>query len=150
MAQKGSSLKTLIYPNGIVLSADKKYLLIAESYQNRILFIRLEDVGYASANPEVFADLPKNEKPTDPDNLVETGNLPDGLALDREGNLWVAHYGMQALQIIDLSGNFITSIDTGIPATSNLCFSTPDDKTIIISGGIDEPGPGLIHKILIQ
>lgn len=138
------------FPNGIVLSADKQYLLVAESYQNRILFIRLEDIGYTSAKPEVFAHLPKNEKPMDPDNLPVTGNLPDGLALDKEGKLWVAHYGMQALQVIDTAGNHITSIDTGIPATSNLCFPKPNYKTIIVSGGINEPGPGLIHKIMLQ
>lgn len=142
--------KNIDYPNGIVLSADRKYLLIAESYQNRILFIPLQDVGYAPAKPEVFCDLPKNEKPKNPDNLVTTGNLPDGIALDKVGNLWVAHYGMQALQVIDRTGNHITSIDTGIPATSNLCFLIPDYKGILVSGGINEPGPGLINKILMQ
>jgi gluconolactonase len=136
--------RNIDYPNGIVLSADRKYLLVAESYQNRIILIKLTDAGYASGKPEVFAELPMNDKPMDPDHLATTGNLPDGLALDKEGKLWVAHYGMQALQVIDAAGNHITSIDTGIPATSNLCFSTPDYKSIIVSGGIKEPGPGLM------
>ncbi len=141
--------KNIDYPNGIVLSEDKKCLYVAESYKNRILIISLDDIGHSSVKPEVFADLPTNDKPKDPDNLPITGNLPDGLALDKEGNLWVAHYGMQALQVLDPSGKYITSIDTGIPATSNLCFSIPDFKSIIVSGGINEPGPGLINKITI-
>lgn len=142
--------RNIDFANGIVLSEDKSFLLVAESYQNRILMIRLNDVGVAAAKAEVFAELPANEKPTDLDNLVETGNLPDGLAYDQHGNLWVAHYGMQALQVVDTSGNLIRSVETGIPATSNLCFSTPDYQSIMVSGGRNEPGPGMIHRILIQ
>lgn len=139
----------LDYPNGIVLTPDKKMLLVAESYKNRILLIRLEDVGVAWGKPEVFAVLPQNPRPLDPSNLAQTGNLPDGLALDLQGNLWVAHYGMQALQVVSPSGELITSIDTGIPATSNLCFF-PDYKNLIVTGGKNEPGPGLIHKLTIN
>ena len=139
----------LDFPNGIVLTPDKKALLVAESYQNRILFIRLQEAGVAQGKPEVFATLPQNDKPHDPDNAVETGNLPDGLALDASGNLWVAHYGMQALQVVSPSGALITSVDTGIPATSNLCFSA-DYQQVFVTGGLNEPGPGLVHTLTIM
>ena len=140
----------LDYPNGIVLTPDRDVLLVAESYQNRILLIRLSEVGVAQGKPEVLIDLPRNNAPYDPENVAKTGNLPDGLALDRAGNLWVAHYGMQALQVISPSGKRIASIDTGIPATSNLCFSTPDAEQVIVTGGTKEPGPGLVHTLTIE
>ena len=139
----------LDYPNGIVLTPDRKALLVAESYRNRILRIRLQEVGVAQGKPEVFIELPRNNAPYDSDNVAETGNLPDGLALDRFGNLWVAHYGMQALQVVSLSGALMASLDTGIPATSNLCFST-DYKHVFVTGGIKEPGPGLVHTLTIR
>ena len=136
----------LDYPNGIVLSADSQNLLVAESYQNRILHISLKDRGVAARPPEVFAELPFNEKAIDRDNLIETGNLPDGIALDEAGRLWVAHYGMGALQVISLEGNHLATYDTGIPATSNLCFS---GQSIYITGGKGEPGPGCLHRLQV-
>lgn len=139
----------LDFPNGIVLTPDKAALRVAESYRNRILTIQLQEVGIPAGKPEVFAMLPANPKPFDPDHPEETGNLPDGLALDGSGNLWVAHYGMQALQVISPSGEVIASIDTGIPATSNLCFA-PNYKKVHVTGGKKEPGPGLVHTLILE
>jgi len=140
---------SLDYPNGIVLTPDKKALLVAESHKNRIISIPLQEAGVTRRRIEVFVNLPQNPKPLDLNNLVATGNLPDGLALDADGNLWIAHYGMQALQVVSPSGELITSIDTGIPATSNLCFSL-DYKKVFVTGGKNEPGPGLIHTLTIE
>lgn len=139
----------LDYPNGIAISNDGERLFIAESYTNRILVVELDDPGVCKGGVEVFAILPNNPKPFDPENMPFTANLPDGIALDDKGNLWVAHYGMGVLQVIDRSGNIMSSVPTGIPATSNLCF-TDDYKNIYVSGGIGEPGPGMIHKVILE
>lgn len=130
--------KNIDFANGIVLTADKKHLLIAESYQNRILELELAGPGQAKGIPRVFADLPAHP------NGEITSNLPDGLALDTAGRLWVAHYGMQALQVLSPSGVYLTAYNTGIPLTSNLCFNRP---FIYVTGGIAEPGPGLITRL---
>ena len=129
----------LDYPNGLVLSADENCLYIAESYENRIVKIELKVPGSADGGPEVFVNLPVNPSGN------ETDNLPDGLALNSSGELLVAHYGMQAVQLISDKGELLLSIDTGMPLTSNLCFL--DDHTVIVTGGFGEPGPGGIYKI---
>lgn len=129
----------LDYPNGLVLSADENCLYIAESYKNRILRLVLGAPGSVDAIPEVFVNLPVNQLGT------EDGNLPDGLTLHNKDELLVAHYGMQAIQLISDEGKLLLSIDTDMPLTSNLCFL--DDHTIIVTGGFGEPGPGGLYKI---
>lgn len=141
-------LSGLDFPNGIAISPDGTNLLIAESYTNRILTVGLASPGMAKGKYEVFADLPQNPLPLDHNRAPYTANLPDGIAFDHVGRLWVAHYGMGALQVLDVNGVHLHSVPTGIPATSNLCFSKNND-TIYVTGGSAEPGPGMLHKITI-
>jgi len=129
----------LDYPNGLVLSEDENWLYVAESYKNRIVKVRLEQPGSAMGNFEVFAQLPEHHSGR------EDKNLPDGLALNTSGELLVAHYGMQAVQLISAKGKLLLSIDSGMPLTSNLCFL--DSQTIIVTGGFGEPGLGGLYKI---
>lgn len=126
------------YPNGIVCSPDGKRLFVAESYGNRILKIDLEALGHSKGAVSVFASLPFNSD----DRIM--GNLPDGIALDSAGRLWVAHYGMQAVHVLSTSGDLLASYDSGMQLTSNICFSGSD---AIITGGKGEPGPGMLTKI---
>jgi gluconolactonase len=127
------------FANGIAISPDGHSLFVAESYQNRILVMDLECPGRTSGR-RVFAKLPWN-----PLNQ-ETGNLPDGIAFDPVGRLWVAHYGMQAVQVLSASGDLLATYDTGIPLTSNLCFM---DGDLIVTGGFAEPGPGRVSRLPI-
>lgn len=131
----------LDYPNGLVLSLDQKTLYVAESYKNRILKVTLESAGKTKDPIEVFADLPAHL------SGKATDNLPDGLTLDHEGNLWVAHYGMQSIHKLSPEGRLLASMDTHMPLTSNLFFY--DRSTIVVTGGYGEPGPGGIFKIFL-
>ncbi|GAB3254158.1 SMP-30/gluconolactonase/LRE family protein [Larkinella harenae] len=126
------------YANGLVLSPDEKRLYVAESYQNRILVIELSEPGLARGKPQVFVNLPHHSLA----NPIH--NLPDGLALDQQGRIWVAHYGMQALQVLSAQGHWLFSIDTTLPLTSNVCLvsDAPDRKVLLVTGGSGEPGPG--------
>lgn len=131
----------LDYPNGLVLSYDQKVLYVAESYKNRIIKIDLESPGLAKGSTNVFAELPRHH------SSKEQDNLPDGLTLDNNKNLWVAHYGMQAIHKLSPKGRLLFSINTTMPFTSNLVFA--DERTLIITGGYGEPGPGALFKIYL-
>ena len=131
----------LDYPNGIALSHRYRRLYVAESYQNRILKINLDSAGMAAEEISVFAQLPHHSS-----GRIED-NLPDGLALDDDENLWVAHYGMQAIQVLSAEGKLISSIDTTLPLTSNLFFT--GKKKLTVTGGYKEPGPGALMNIRI-
>ncbi|MEX2568565.1 MAG: SMP-30/gluconolactonase/LRE family protein [Cyclobacteriaceae bacterium] len=128
------------FANGIVFQKERNSLWVAESYKNRILKVDLNAHPKDTDYMIVFASLPFNE------NKTETGNLPDGLALDNNGRLWVAHYGMQAVQVLSEKGELLATYDSGIPLTSNLCFVGDE---VWITGGIAEPGPGRLAKLKV-
>ncbi len=126
------------FANGISLSHDQHTLYVAESYQNRILCFTLDGPGICTTRPRVFGELP-----THPDGKI-TDNLPDGIAIDEDGRVWIAHYGMQAVHVLSPNGKMIASYNTTMPLTSNLCFSGLD---LIVTGGFGEPGPGRVVKM---
>lgn len=126
------------YANGLALSPDETRLYVAESYRNRIRVLDLAEPGVGRTNLAVFATLPVNP------SGHPLGNLPDGLAVDHRGNLWVAHYGLGVVQVLGTQGQRLASLETTLPLTSNLCFleDTPARQTLLVTGGYGEPGPG--------
>ena len=131
--------KDLDFPNGIALSADGKWLLIAESYKNRILSIPIASSGVPAGGWEVFAALPENK---DPNGY----NLPDGIKFHPDGTLWVAHYGMNAIQVLDGNGTLAKTLPVDFPLPSNLFLT---DECLIVTGGNAEPGPGGVRIIAL-
>jgi sugar lactone lactonase YvrE len=67
----------LNFANGLALSPDGRYLYVSETFGNTVSRISIEDDGSAGAREEI-ASLP--------------GVLPDGLAFDVDGNLYIACY----------------------------------------------------------
>ena len=125
--------RNLDYPNGLVISEDKKQLFVAESYRNRIMVLPLRSPGIAGGKLECFAELPFHGS----GNALQ--NLPDGIRFDPEGNLYVAHYGMQKIRVLNKNGKLIRSIETPFPLVSNVFINY---NTLIATGGFGEPGPG--------
>ena len=75
----------LAFPNGIVLRPDGKTLLVGESGHNRILTFPVLSPGKLGTQ-RTFARLPAKQGD-------QIDNAPDGMALDDQGDLFVAHYG---------------------------------------------------------
>ncbi|MCF3107703.1 SMP-30/gluconolactonase/LRE family protein [Niabella sp. CC-SYL272] len=125
----------LDYPNGIAWHPGTNQLFIAESYQNRIL---VADLNRGSSVPVVFSDLPRHP------SGKAIANLPDGLAFDCFHNLWVAHYGMGCIQILDQRGVLIRKLATEFQLTSNLFIQ---DQLLLVTGGAGEPGPGFVQRL---
>ncbi len=124
--------RNMDFPNGIALSKDERTLFIAESYKNRILCLSLLGPGAGAGECEVFANLPENTR--------QPGfNFPDGIKIAGDDTLWVAHYGMQVIQVLDRNGDCIDSLPVDFPRPSNLFI---DGDHVFVTGGFDEPGPG--------
>lgn len=120
----------LAFPNGIVLRPGGKELLVGESKQNRILAYPVIAPGKLGPM-KVLVDLPaKGEGQID--------NQPDGIALDVDGNLYVAHYGMRQVQVISPEGKVIRRYPGGNLTTSNVAFAGPGMDQLYMTGG--EPG----------
>ena len=70
------------FANGLALDREERFLYVVESNMDRVLRIEIRSDGPAS-NPEVFAD--------------GLARVPDGLAFDAEGNLYVTTYASNCI-----------------------------------------------------
>ena len=130
----------LAFPNGIVLLPGGKRLLVAESQKNRILAYPVLAPGKVGP-VEVFAELPQKEG-------KQVDNQPDGMCLDAAGNLYVAHYGMQQVQVLDSQGKLIRRYPGGNLTTSNVAFGGSKMDQLFITGGLGaESGGGGLFRI---
>ena len=77
------------YANGLALSADERWLYMVESDTDRVYRFELTADGQLGRG-EVYAE--------------SVGRLPDGLALDEAGNLYVACYASDEIWRISPSG----------------------------------------------
>ncbi|HEV3023708.1 MAG TPA: SMP-30/gluconolactonase/LRE family protein [Pirellulales bacterium] len=127
----------LAYPNGIVLTPDGKLLYLAESKHNRVLVYQVSAAG-AAGKRRVFAELPTKD-----DAAGQVDNQPDGMCLDAQGNLYVAHYGMRQVQVLSPEGKLMARYAGGNLTTSNVAFGGPKLDQLFITGGLDiEKGEG--------
>jgi gluconolactonase len=120
----------LAFPNGIVLRPGGRTLLVAESGRNRILSYEVVAPGRVS-NAHVFADLPRKEG-------EQIANEPDGICLDRAGNLYVAHYGMRQVQVLSPAGKLLRRYAAGNLTTSNVAFGGPRMDQLYVTGALGE------------
>lgn len=131
----------LAFPNGIVLTDNGKRLLVGESQYNRILEYSVLSPGEVG-KARVLADLPKHESGKWEDNQ------PDGMCLDAQGNLYVAHYGMRQVQVLDPHGKLLRSYPGGNRQTSNVAFGGPNSDQLFVTGGINADGnPGGVFRL---
>jgi sugar lactone lactonase YvrE len=81
--------RDVTFANGLAIAPDGSALYVAETFASRVFRIPIRDDGTAGEREEV-ADTP--------------GSLPDGLAFDVEGNLYVGCYEPSQVLRIDPSG----------------------------------------------
>ena len=109
----------LAYPNGLVISADGRDLLVAITRKNRVHRYVLDSAGnpYRST---IFAQL-------------SGGWGPDGMALDVDGNLYIAHVGGGNVLILSKDGDLLERIPVGGPRPTNLVFGGAERKTLYVT-----------------
>jgi len=100
-------------PNGIALSPDEKTLYVAQSYPERAVVMAYDLQADGSvANGRVFFDMTPWMKTKGP-------GLPDGIKVDRAGNLLST--GPGGVHVFTPKGEHLGSLITGVP-TANLAF----------------------------
>jgi gluconolactonase len=120
----------LAFPNGIALRSNGKTLLVGESKHNRILSYDIISPGKVG-RMRVFANLPMKE-------AEQIANEPDGMCLDAAGNLYVAHYGMQQVQVLSPAGKLLRRYRAGNLTTSNVAFSGPRMDQLYVTGALGD------------
>ncbi|MDZ7319637.1 MAG: SMP-30/gluconolactonase/LRE family protein [candidate division KSB1 bacterium] len=110
--------KNLAFPNGLAFSADGSYLYVCESARQQIFRFRVSADGTLS-HKELFISLP--------------GGDPDGINFDREGNLYVAHFGGGAIYVIAANRTIKAKLPAPGKKPSNVEFGGPDLRTLYIT-----------------
>lgn len=116
-------VQDLKFPNGIGLSPDEKTLYVAVSDPQHAVYMAydLKDDGTV-ANGRVFFDATSRVGPNLP-------GLPDGLKVDKQGNLWAT--GPGGVLIFNPQGKHLGTIKTGVP-TGN-CAWGDDGATLYVT-----------------
>ena len=123
-------LEKLAYPNGLVLRPDGRTLLLGESGTNRILSFTVTAPGKL-AEKKVFAGLPSPKE-------KNAEGLPDGMCLDEAGNVYVAHFGMGLIEVLDPAGKVIRRYAAGNLCASNVALGGPNHDQLYITGALGD------------
>jgi gluconolactonase len=115
-------------PNGVVMNLAENMVYLAVTRGNCIWRVPLSpDGGVAKVGIYI--------------QLSGGWGGPDGLALDSQGRLFIAHVGMGAVWVVDALGEPVYRIRTcAEPHTTNMAFGGADNKTLFIT----ESGSGSI------
>jgi gluconolactonase len=115
--------KEITRPNGIALSPDEKKLYVASSDPDKAIWMVYDVKADGTlANGKVFKDVTPWVKEKRP-------GLPDGMKVDKDGNLWAT--GPGGVIVFAPDGTHIGSIETGVP-TANCAFGG-DGSTLYVT-----------------
>ena len=111
------------FTNGMCLSQDGRSLYVVESSPPLISKLEIRSDG-SPGERKVLVELPRQ--------------VPDGVALDRDGNLYIALYNPNIVYRLTPKGELITLYDDWqqlqLLAPTNVAFGGKDMKTLIIAG----------------
>jgi gluconolactonase len=113
----------MTFPNGVILSPDERTLYVSNSDPHRAVVMAYPRNADGSLGPgRVFADMT---------NLAQSGlpGLPDGMAIDRDGNLFAT--GPGGVHVFTPTGQRLGRIDTGT-AIANCAFGG-DGRTLFLA-----------------
>ena len=131
--------------NGIVWSADKKTMYYIDSLAFNVRAFDYDNATGAISNERVVVRVAK-----------ELG-LPDGMAIDAEDKLWVAHFGGSAVRRWDpTTGQLLTTIELPAKQITSCAFGDANLDTLYITSaanGMDaaalakEPAAGALFSV---
>ncbi len=113
----------LAFPNGLAISPDESMIYVGEFGANRLLRAFLFPEGKGTIFLHVCS-------------YFNLGGGPDGMAMDVDGNLYIAHWGMNEILIVE--GKKGKTIDRIIlpedrAGPTRIAFGGPDNKTLLIT-----------------
>ena len=132
------------------LGIDGKVTKLSEvGLANGLAFSPEDTTMYFSESGEgVFSYDLENSGAVAKRTKVVTLDDSDGLAIDKEGGIWVARYLNNHILHLDAYGNLIEAIETPFENVSSVVFGGYDMRELYITGGVlMEMGKGGVAKI---
>ncbi len=112
----------LDFPNGMVITADRKTLIVAESTARRLTAFTIDDDG-GLADRRVFAD--------------GLDGPPDGIALDAEGGVWASMTLAHQFERVTEGGVVTDRIDMGERVAIACALGGPARRTLFLLSSTD-------------
>jgi sugar lactone lactonase YvrE len=106
----------VVFPNGCIVTADQRTLLIAETMASRITRFTIDRDGSLSRR-EVFAEL---------------ASSPDGLCLDADGGVWAGLPHESAFVHLDVDGRETSRLTSPYPFAVTCVLGGPDRRTLFL------------------
>lgn len=124
----------LVFPNGMVTLNAERTLLVAETFAARITaFDRAADGSLS--NRRNWADFGGGTLDTIPRALECGRPLPDGMAADDAGAVWIGDAaGRGASRVIE-GGQIVEHIDTGALSVYAVALGGPEGRTLFMCAG---------------
>lgn len=109
-------------PNGIAWSHDGKMMYHVESHESVVKAYRFDaitgNIEFSHNAIQVPVDL----------------GLPDGMCMDEEGMLWIAHWNGYGVYRWDpVTGTLMSKIDVPVPQITSCAFGGDDMQTLLIT-----------------
>lgn len=122
----------LTLPNGSGWSLDNRWMYLVDSVERCVYRYDFDvDDGVVDDRQLLSGFEPKD-------------GLPDGLAVDEDGCLWVAFYGGGCLRRLDPSGRIVLTVGLPVSQPTSCCFGADDALYVTTaSAGLDERGRSL-------
>jgi gluconolactonase len=123
------------YPNGIVVRADGRALYLDDSCDGRVYRIPIRNRG-SLGTPVVIA------------TIADSAGGLDGMTLDAEGRLYVAHNGMGRIEVLDSAGKPLGHYAAGNLLASNVAFGGAELEYLYVTGSPGKKsGPGALYRL---
>ena len=108
-----------LHPNGIGLSPDGSRVYVADTFGRRLVVLDGPDISTAAV-----------------------AGLPDGLAVDDEGGIWVAFYRGGCVVRFTPDGEIARHVPVPALKPLSVCLSTGPEPVLYVVTGTREPGSG--------
>jgi len=110
-----------ICPNGPAISLDDKTLYHVDTFGSTVWAFDKDNAGVLT-NRREFVQLDQEEE-----------GFPDGLTVDIENRVWLAHWGGARITCFSPGGNRIGRIDLPVPQVTSCAFGGADLSTLYIT-----------------
>jgi len=129
-------IDNLTISNGIAWTEDNKTMYFIDSPTQQVRAYDFDSFNNKITFQKIVIQVPK-----------DLGS-PDGMAIDKNGNLWIAHYGGHGVFCWDpTKGEIIDKIQLPIPNVTSCCFGGKDLDQILITSAMENLSKEDVEKI---
>ena len=122
----------LVCPNGMAISPDGRTLFVNETFAARVTAFDRANDGTLS-NRRVWASFLEEAPATLPELLAADVILPDGMALDAEGALWLGDCRGSGTARVAEGGEVLDFVSTGDHATFAVALGGEHGRTLFLA-----------------